>query len=1432
MTKLANSCMDAEKCVVDIDQQPVIDRYKLVEEIGRGGMGTVFMALQTEPVRRRVAVKVINPGMNTRDVLLRFEAERQTLAIMDHPSIARVFDGGKTDTGLPYFVMELVRGSSILKFCREHELPLEQRLKLFVDICSAIQHAHQKGIIHRDLKPSNILVEQHEASIIPKVIDFGIAKAIGADSENPNVTGFREVLGTPMYMSPEQAEFNALDVDTRSDVYSLGVLLYELVAHQPPFDPERIRKAGFSELFQIIREETPPLPSRSATLRKSHDTAAVSSSSAATSLLPRRVRGDLDCIVMKALEKNRLRRYQSARDLARDVHRFLNHEPIAARPPSTLYRVRKTARRHRAMIGGATIACLALLLGTAAALWQAQQAGQALKLAELRADVIAVTNQRLAGQVRTAERTRAEAEELLYATEVHLAGAALQVGDVVRTHNLLSRQTSPERIGLTESFEWQHLNQRVQQEPLWTRSLLGQIRCARVSPDGRHVAVAARDSLLRILDVNTGQSVCEHPAWAMLNSAAWSHDGHNVACACADGTVRLYSFRKTDHSEQVTESPRYGLQLVRTLQAQTSPTEADYIDDAGEANDALFTLDGRWLIAAGDDTLIRIWDRQKESLVATLDGHGRAVERLALSSNSAFLATASSDGTLRLWDIAGHFSRGDPITLSGRVVSLAVSDDGTLVAAGDINGELVILESTTGDVSRVEILDGIESLAFAPSPDRIIVGDRAGIIRSWRLTDQPGDRISEQQDDPWLAHESRVQALAVHPQTGHVISASRDGKVSSWPRIQADTYRQVDSVSVLGFAHDGDLLLGNHQLLRLSSDRFGIRTREPVSTAGWKLMAISQNSDRTVLASDSEVVVQDLRTNKRITQWKCTKDIYRVAISPDGRLVATVDYGGTSVRIRSAIDGRPVREFPVKACRCLAFSPDSQTLAFGFLDNLLLYSLDLDTAPIVFSGHSSTLRCVSFSPNGSTIATGSNDRHIRIWDAASGKGLMELPGHSDYVTSISYSRDGTRIVSAGESCRIRIWHATSMQPLLDLVVPQEVPAVYAELSPDNNRLAVLDKNDTVSIFEAIDSKQQCTRPADTSAMLDFQTGESVEFDALGDLTSGMHRSLSRGISPDGRLVVGHSFHFKGFSPFVWSETDGIRRLGPPYPDGLNGECTCVSADHSVFGGAGGVVGERGYSARLWYPDGSTRRVAEGPGMVVAISADNKIVAGYAGPKGEQKPFVERGGELRWLPLPSAENNGVTASMTPDGRFILGTTFEVAADSDGEALSAWRNAQPVLWSNGELQEMPGFGPQWNWKAVDISDDGTTIIGSCWAPGDRIHHPGARMFVWRDGALEILEPPPGFLELRPQAISGDGNTIVGRLGQALYRKNSHACSWTSHSGFMDLNAVCLTNSEVAGWTLVDALDVSADGRQVTGYGLNSDGHLEAWRLQFGQ
>ncbi len=361
-----------------------IGRYTIVRKIGEGGCGVVYLADQHEPVRRRVALKVIKLGMDTRNVIARFEAERQALALMEHPGIARVFDAGATATGRPFFVMEFVDGAPITKFCDEHSLSMAARLELFARVCLALQHAHQKGIIHRDLKPSNILVALQEGVAAPKVIDFGIAKATeGRLTEHTLVTGVEQFIGTPAYMSPEQAEVRDRDIDTRSDVYSLGVLLYELLTGRPPYDPQSLVRAGIEEIRRIIREVDPPRPStRVATLADADRATVARLRRAAPMRLTSALRGDLDWIVMRCLEKDRDRRYGTAKELADDINRHLWLEPVLARPPHPLYRLKKFVARNRLACASAAAVAAALIVGTVVSLREAGDARRRQEQAE------------------------------------------------------------------------------------------------------------------------------------------------------------------------------------------------------------------------------------------------------------------------------------------------------------------------------------------------------------------------------------------------------------------------------------------------------------------------------------------------------------------------------------------------------------------------------------------------------------------------------------------------------------------------------------------------------------------------------------------------------------------------------------------------------------------------------------------------------------------------------------------------------------------------------------------------------------------------------------------------------------------------------------------------------------------------------------------
>jgi len=414
-----------------------IDRYKLLQKIGEGGCGVVYMAEQDKPVHRRVALKIIKLGMDTKSVIARFDAERQALAMMNHPNIARVLDAGATETGRPYFVMELVRGIKITDYCDQNQLDTRQRLDLFIQVCHAIQHAHQKGVIHRDIKPSNILVTLHDGVPVPKVIDFGIAKAIeGKLTDQTLFTAYEQVIGTPAYMSPEQAEMSGLDIDTRSDIYSLGVLLYELLTGRTPFDPKKLLQSGLDEMRRTLREKEPQRPSIMLTTLQGKELTAIAEQRQAESpKLISLLRGDLDWIVMKALEKDRRRRYETANGLAVDINRFLNNEPVIARPPSRLYRFHKLVRRNKIVFASGSAVAAALIIGLGTSTW--------LFLMERSARQRAVAAEQQQSRLRQeAELARANEAELRRQAEARekiiLAAVRVSQGNFDAADNLLN----------------------------------------------------------------------------------------------------------------------------------------------------------------------------------------------------------------------------------------------------------------------------------------------------------------------------------------------------------------------------------------------------------------------------------------------------------------------------------------------------------------------------------------------------------------------------------------------------------------------------------------------------------------------------------------------------------------------------------------------------------------------------------------------------------------------------------------------------------------------------------------------------------------------------------------------------------------------------------------------------------------------------------
>jgi len=1008
-----------------ISEQPgtVIGPYKLLEPIGEGSFGVVYLAEQAQPLRRKVALKVLKPGMDTRQVVARFEAERQALAIMDHPHIAKVHDGGATPSGRPYFVMELVKGVPITEFCDRNHLTPRQRLGLFVDVCQAIQHAHTKGIIHRDLKPSNVLVTVHDTTPVVKVIDFGVAKALGQELTDKTLfTSFAQMVGTPLYMSPEQAGMSGLDIDTRSDIYSLGVLLYELLTGTTPFERERFRRAGYDEMRRIIREEEPPRPStRVSTLGQAAATVSANRGSD-PKRLNQLLRGELDWIVMKALEKDRNRRYESASAFAADVRRYLNDEPVLACPPSAWYRLRKFARRNRAAVGAATAVAVAVLLAVGSLLSavgvlaasdaetrekqrQTQEALEGEKKAKdqllqaLKREQGTLYFQRMALTEREqAANNRGRAEELLEACPLYLRG-----------------------------WEWHYLKRRSSQGPLTFRGHSGWVTGVAFSPDGKLVASASwlRPGALgevKIWDRTTGREVHRLLGHAgPVRGVAFGPNGKLLASASWDRTVKVWD-------------------LVSGKELHTLRGHADYVSCVA------FSPDGKLLASGSGDRTVMVWDAVTFQKVRALQGHTRSIYGVAFSPDGQLLASAGYDETVRVWDTAMgrevHTLRGH----AGPVNAVAFSGDGRLVASAGFDGIIRLWDPAAGRLDRTIQAPYalLTSVAFSPDGKRLAGGSMEKAVRLWDL------ETGEEAITLW-GHDDMVTSVAFSPDGQQLASASMDRTVKIW---------------------DATPMQAGPELLTLRGHTGGVIS-----------VAFQPDGKRLATASfDETAKLWDTRTGEEVLLLRGHRGpLARVAFSADGRLLVSADYAGT-IQVWEARTGKQLRTFRGFA-GTLAISPNGKRLATAEEEGtVFVWDTATGKEELSFRGHLAPINSIAFSPDGQRLATASWDDTTKVWDATTGRTVFTLRGHRNVVHHVVFSADGKRLATASWDKTAKLWDAATGKELHTLR-GHEDRLFNVAFSPDGRLLATASWDNTVRIWDVATGKEIAALRAHTGDVL-------------------------------------------------------------------------------------------------------------------------------------------------------------------------------------------------------------------------------------------------------------------------------------------------------------------------------------------------------------
>jgi eukaryotic-like serine/threonine-protein kinase len=1021
-----------------------IGRYYLLEKIGEGGFGDVWVAEQEEPVRRRVALKIVKLGMDTRSVVARFEAEQQALALMDHPSIARVFDGGATDSGRPYFVMELVRGQSITQYSDESKIPTRDRLELFVQVCRAVQHAHQKGVIHRDLKPSNVLVTEQDGWPLPKVIDFGVAKAIeGRLTDKTLVTGFQQMIGTPTYMSPVQAGLGNQDIDARSDIYSLGVLLYELLTGSTPFDTKELLKAGYDHLLRTIRDVDPPKPSTRLT-HPSSQRSTCNSQPLKEQIVS--LRGELDWIVMKCLEKDRSRRYETASGLAMDIERYLHDEPVLARPPSALYRWRKFTRKHRGAVIAAAGFVVLLSAATGISLglakWANRERIHAVKAhAESRANEKRTLNRLWDAYLAHARANRwsrrpgqrfdgldalAKAAAILPSLELRNEAIACMTLPDLRFGRKIHAFIPNGGVGLDAAFERYAVSD--EQGNITVRRIADDVELGRLpgpgvwgnwpefSPDGRFLAASYRASwhdfpnAVNVWNLSTREIVLTvSNCWGCQT---FSPDNRYILLHPRDNGLLLYDaktlqkVRRLEHGDSAgfyTRFSRDGKLLAIPSRADSNVRIVEVatgrllrtLSHPGVVRSVGWHPNGRWLAAPCADGKTYLWDVIAGRQIDQFGNHNSPSSWARFSPRGNLLLTSSWDSTFSLWDLAGRVRL---LVMSAYKPLPHFNPDETLAGLVAIGNQFALLEGNTAPECRpLRLLLGKVQPAIQcariSADGRLLAAGSADGLRIWDLkTDQALAYVAAE----------RVESLAFLPNDSGLVTCG-DAGLFLWPLGPNGTSRER-------------LRLGPPQSLAP-----GRLWRGLTLDASRRRLAASQYPEPDA-SNPSKNFLLDLGSTNPPTVITPPSNQGAAALSPDGRWLAAGAWRAKEVTIWNATNGAKICELPVNDSAYFPrFSPDGRWLVAGTASKFYcwevgtwrtVYRIVPDETP---TGQPST---ATFRPDSQLIAVYHRNHRTHLIDARRGRVLATLD--LDRHESLCFSPDGGSLVMAAPDGQLKI----------------------------------------------------------------------------------------------------------------------------------------------------------------------------------------------------------------------------------------------------------------------------------------------------------------------------------------------------------------------------------------------------------------------------